>query len=174
MNWDAIGAIGQMLGSIAVFITLVYLALQVRQNTLAHRVTAHMGRYAFAREQTGMMINPETAALTLKGLSDSDTFTEIEAWQYNNLVQAFILGSEQMFWLHDQGSLDEHAFNTQMMVLLQILGSGAGRASWELGRSNWAPAFRGFVEQKLSTLPRAAATPFLEVWKAARAAADQR
>ena len=31
MNWDAIGAIGQMLGSIAVFITLGYLALQVRQ-----------------------------------------------------------------------------------------------------------------------------------------------
>ena len=31
MNWDAIGAIGQMLGSIAVFITLGYLAVQVRQ-----------------------------------------------------------------------------------------------------------------------------------------------
>ena len=31
MNWDEVGAIGQVLGSIAVFITLVYLALQVRQ-----------------------------------------------------------------------------------------------------------------------------------------------
>src|SRR5262245_22320707 len=30
MNWDAIGAIGQVLGSIAVFVTLVYLAIQVR------------------------------------------------------------------------------------------------------------------------------------------------
>jgi hypothetical protein len=30
MNWDAIGAIGQMLGSIAVFITLGYLATQIR------------------------------------------------------------------------------------------------------------------------------------------------
>ena len=31
MNWDAIGAIGQMLGSIAVFVTLGYLAVQVRR-----------------------------------------------------------------------------------------------------------------------------------------------
>ena len=30
MNWDAIAAIGQMLGSVAVLITLWYLALQVR------------------------------------------------------------------------------------------------------------------------------------------------
>ncbi len=30
MNWDAIGAISQMVGSVAVFITLGYLAGQVR------------------------------------------------------------------------------------------------------------------------------------------------
>jgi len=30
MNWDAIGAIGQVLGSVAVFVTLGYLAVQVR------------------------------------------------------------------------------------------------------------------------------------------------
>ena len=30
MNWDEVGAIGQMLGSLAVFITLVYLSVQTR------------------------------------------------------------------------------------------------------------------------------------------------
>jgi hypothetical protein len=30
MNWDAIGAIGQMLGSLAVFVTLGYLAVQIK------------------------------------------------------------------------------------------------------------------------------------------------
>lgn len=32
MSWEAVGAIGQMLGSIAVFITLGYLAVQVRHS----------------------------------------------------------------------------------------------------------------------------------------------
>jgi hypothetical protein len=27
--WDAVGAIGQVLGSVAVFITLIYLAIQI-------------------------------------------------------------------------------------------------------------------------------------------------
>jgi len=30
MNWDAIGAAGEVLGAIAVFVTLVYLATQIR------------------------------------------------------------------------------------------------------------------------------------------------
>ena len=35
MNWDAVGAIAELLGAIAVFLTLAYLALQVRQNANA-------------------------------------------------------------------------------------------------------------------------------------------
>ena len=33
MNWTAIGAIGELVGGIAVIGTLIYLATQVRQNT---------------------------------------------------------------------------------------------------------------------------------------------
>ncbi len=32
MNWDAIGAMGDLLGSVAVFATLIYLAIQVRSS----------------------------------------------------------------------------------------------------------------------------------------------
>ena len=31
MNWDEVGAMGQMLGSVAVLVTLAYVAAQVRQ-----------------------------------------------------------------------------------------------------------------------------------------------
>ena len=40
MNWDAAGAIGEIIGAIAVFLTLAYLAIQIRQNTNAVRTTA--------------------------------------------------------------------------------------------------------------------------------------
>jgi hypothetical protein len=35
MNWDALGAIAELLGAIAVFLTLAYLTVQVRQNSKA-------------------------------------------------------------------------------------------------------------------------------------------
>ncbi len=34
MNWDAIGAVGEIAGAMAVIVTLVYLASQVRQNSV--------------------------------------------------------------------------------------------------------------------------------------------
>ena len=35
MNWDALGAIAELLGAVAVFLTLAYLTVQVRQNSKA-------------------------------------------------------------------------------------------------------------------------------------------
>ena len=35
MNWDALGAIAELIGAIAVFLTLAYLTVQVRQNSKA-------------------------------------------------------------------------------------------------------------------------------------------
>ncbi len=42
MNWDAIGAIAELLGAIGVILTLVYLATQIRQNTESSRTTAEV------------------------------------------------------------------------------------------------------------------------------------
>ena len=33
MNWEAVGAISQIVGAVLVGITLIYLAVQLRQNT---------------------------------------------------------------------------------------------------------------------------------------------
>ena len=40
MNWEAIGAVGESLSAVAVLITLVYLAVQIRQNTHAMKISA--------------------------------------------------------------------------------------------------------------------------------------
>ena len=41
MNWDAIGAIGEVSGAVAVVVTLIYLAGQLRQNTQALRSSTY-------------------------------------------------------------------------------------------------------------------------------------
>lgn len=44
MNWEAIAAIGQMLGSVAVFVTLAYLAVQIRHSRSEARRALSQGR----------------------------------------------------------------------------------------------------------------------------------
>ena len=40
MNWDAISAVGEIVGAAAVFVSLIYLASQIRQNTNTLRADA--------------------------------------------------------------------------------------------------------------------------------------
>lgn len=40
MNWEAIGAVGELVGAAGVIITLLYVGLQVRQNTSAVKAAA--------------------------------------------------------------------------------------------------------------------------------------
>jgi hypothetical protein len=114
-----------------------------------------------------MLMDPGIAALTLKGFQDIENLSEVEAYQVHNHLHAFIVGCEEMYWLHGQGFLDDYAFNAQMSVLFQILRSPAGRASWEIGKSTMAPPFLEHVEHKLASLPIAPPPPFLELWKSA-------
>jgi len=61
MNWEAIAAIGQMLGSVAVFVTLGYLAVQVKHARLQAQRTLSQGRAEALREvhaeQRGERVN---------------------------------------------------------------------------------------------------------------------
>ena len=50
MNWDAVGAIGELLGAAVVVITVIYLASQVRQNTTASRAEALRSFYRLEKE----------------------------------------------------------------------------------------------------------------------------
>ena len=69
MNWDAIGAIAEFIGAGAVVLTLIYLSVQLRQNTTAVRHSAERGiledgstwMYKLAE-------NPELAELYRKGV----------------------------------------------------------------------------------------------------------
>ena len=50
MNWDAIGAIGQMLGSVAVLVTLAYLAIQTRHARSESERAVSQSRYEAFRD----------------------------------------------------------------------------------------------------------------------------
>ena len=66
MNWDAVGAIGEILGAGAVVISLFYLASQIRtQNKEAQLAAAHEILAAF-RESSNKMSETEIADIFVR------------------------------------------------------------------------------------------------------------
>jgi hypothetical protein len=66
MNWDAIGAVGQVLGSIAVFITLGYLAVQVRHARQEAQRALSQGRAEAHRDLLAQVSDARVLRVQLK------------------------------------------------------------------------------------------------------------
>jgi hypothetical protein len=67
MNWDAIGAIGQILGSVAVFVTLGYLAVQVRDARSEARRALSQGRGEAVRAVNTAWLDERISTIFMKG-----------------------------------------------------------------------------------------------------------
>ena len=95
MNWDALGAIAEMVGGIAVIISLIYLAVQMRLGTQELARNAEASRLAaFERNiESGnrirelLMLNPDLAAIYAKGARKLDLLDEGELFRFGMLVR---------------------------------------------------------------------------------------
>ena len=79
LNWEAIGAIGEVVGGVAVIATLLYLAAQIRQNAQSVRNTASLSvNEGLAEINRRVSNDPEFAELWLRGLKDYRGLTDVE------------------------------------------------------------------------------------------------
>ncbi len=82
-NLEAFAYIGEIIGAVAVVVSLIYLAIQVRQNTQAQR-TENFSRALdrVAAIQASLSQDSETALLVSKGVSDVASLTSKERIQF--------------------------------------------------------------------------------------------
>jgi hypothetical protein len=66
MNWDAIGAVGETLGAVAVFVTLGYLAVQVKHAAQEARRTLSQNRMDNLREINALSTDEHVNRLLVK------------------------------------------------------------------------------------------------------------
>ena len=68
MNWNAIGALGEIFGAVAVFVSLAYLAIQIKANTASMRTASRQSVSNEFRDFNRIVFEePESFA---KGLHD--------------------------------------------------------------------------------------------------------
>jgi hypothetical protein len=86
MNWEAIGAVGQLLGSVAVFVTLGYLAVQVRytrRQLESQEVSDYMREVNSAYDP---IYTGRNAEIVRTGLSSPDDLDANDAFVFNLLM----------------------------------------------------------------------------------------
>ncbi len=107
MNWEAIGTIAEVVGAIAVVLSLIYVATQIKQNTdasRAHSINQINSQYGALMSQIAM--NADLAQIYRKA-TDGEELGPIESVRYTAYLSAFFAFIEEFYLLHRSGFYEE-------------------------------------------------------------------
>ena len=107
MNWDAISAVSQLVGSIAVVVSVLYLAVQLRSSTRVARVAAMDAAAAALRDVTKpFMENAELARIWRTGLENLEALSPDEQARFFHAAHQFLKALETIHYHYVYGLLD--------------------------------------------------------------------
>lgn len=143
MNWEAIGAIGEILGALAVVVTLFYLAIQIRENTRVTRAEMTKDLYLASRAAIlDLTSNDELARLW----AEIREFDDKDAARRYTFYQSFFRLYELQFTLANQGLLDENIATSYTRIIQMFARTRYFDEYWSEAQSEFNDAFAAHVD----------------------------
>jgi hypothetical protein len=153
MNWDAIGAIAELLGAIGVIASLVYLATQIRQNTRSVQGAAYQSLVVGQQALQSVSYDSETAEIIRRGMQDGSQLSETEAFRFNWLISGVVQGYENAMYQFETGMLAPERWQSQIANLRWFLASPGVRAWWStFYKEHLAADFVRLVDEEIRRL----------------------
>jgi len=157
MNWNALGAIADALAAVAVVASLLYLAVQVRQNTRQSRLGAQqvlvneLGNALQAQAQ-----NRSLADLVLRGLQDVEALDAVDRLQFLSHISHILRLYEAVYFHHLEGTLDARIWKGFEGAIADVVSYPGMQAVLRMRRRHLSDAFAAYLTSlstRQETLP---------------------
>ena len=151
MDWNALGAIAELLGSVAVVVTLLFLLKQLKTNSvMIQNSTAQGAADAIAAWARQLTENPELYRIYRIGLKDDSELSREERGLFDlTLFQAFNSISS-IYVQYKNGGCGEDRWESEMRVFAANFHTPGGRASWERQKHMLDINFQREIEKNFS------------------------
>jgi hypothetical protein len=151
MNWEAIGAVAELAGALAVVVTLIYLSIQMRQTSKLLTSSLATANRESTNQLTGLLASDREALRVFwAGIEDRTTLEELDRLHFDALIslyfeailqsyqQAYEAGLVRAGWMLSQpgihqywdeyGTADmyEGGFSTYISDRIKALNGGVG------------------------------------------------
>ena len=147
MSLNDLANIGQVVGAIAVVISLIYVALQIRQNTNAVRsATAQTVHEHFAKWYHLVAADDELAQIVAKGLRDYGSLSEKERVRFVAAFMSFLSYSQNAFLKWREGLLASPLWLGWELVIMNLVCAPGGKAFWKDRAYMFGEEFRRYIE----------------------------
>jgi len=150
MSLNDLANLGQIIGAVAVVISLFYVASQIRQNTNAVRsATAQAVHEHFAKWYHLVAADDELAQIVANGLRDYGSLSEKERVRFIAAFMAFLSYSQNAFLKWREGLLALPLWMGWEHVILNLVGAPGGKAFWKDRAYMFGDEFRRYIDNDL-------------------------
>lgn len=163
MTLSELGALGELIGGVAVVVSLVYLAIQIRDSTKAARASRAQAVLSESQAFVRVLAADTPSARVFRlGLADSGELSEDERVQFTAQLMLMFRNFENMFVQFQLRDRDDLAWQSGAASMERFVGFPGCQKFWSDRSDTYGPEFRKVVNS-IRERPHAAAHQVDEV-----------
>ena len=148
MNWEAISAIGQIVGALAVVVSLIYLAREIRSNARRSRVAS---LETVIRWLGQLAEHPDLRELYYRGLQDFESLKGADLLGFSALMLQLFHIYQESYFQRLEGHLKPRLWREVEGTLREFNGYPGVQAWWRYRSHLFSEEFAKFVDQVQQT-----------------------
>ena len=144
--------IAEIVGAIAVVISLIYVGASVGQNTAVVEVANHQALVAMDSDKNTWLRDADFAAIYEKARSDFGQLSKVDSRQYLTFVADTLNAWEFAFITHENGAMADNIWHGWDGFYRSEFETEAFQYFWKLHGDGFSPAFVAYLETVLSEI----------------------
>ena len=156
MTWEALAAIAQLAAVVGLIPSLIYLAVQVKdQNKERRRAAVGVLTGQWAAMVKTLAESSEFADIYLRGVQQFDDLSPAERLRFGAFLATFFKNFEGLYYYHKDGTLEPPHWAQVKRTMTDVV-SYPGTQVWWSVRRNWhTEQFAALVDKIISETPKA-------------------
>jgi len=147
MTFEELGSLGEFVSAVAVVVSLVYVAREIRENSRSTRLTALQSHLDAAQRFLELPARDrDLARVTRIGQKTPEALSEDEMAQFRAWLSVGMRIAENLFVQYRAGNIQEESWEARSSGFLAILATPGGSEAW----ASLAPLHRSDFQDWLS------------------------
>ena len=152
INWEIIGAVAELAGSIGVILTLFYVATQIKQATVGMRVSVKQEMTRQYGEFADQVIEDVNLAEIYLAGNAGEELDRTQRLRYFTMMEKATWQFSSMFFQQRHQKLPPEEWHQARMLIQRTCTSPGYRTWWSINRNRYESGFADFIDALQSSI----------------------
>jgi hypothetical protein len=165
MSLSDLAAAGSFISGIAVFLSFIFLALQLRQANRNQRSLMQQARTGRNVEILLTMADPGMSETLAEANTNCAAMSDAKIWSFYGFAAAVFWSYEDCFMQFEARTLDANSWASDVATLERLVAYPPYRAVWKMARDGMGGDYRDYVDSLMHKVPTDTSRTMTDVFK---------